>query len=896
MNVFADPKKKLKPQAPDPPGTRIAGTVLLASLLLGSGLVAWRAFEDSRAARVLASAEARGRAAAIELHLHQAAGAVEALTAAARQPGGNIPGFQTLAASLLSSRPGVNSIELQPGGVVKEIVPQPGNERAIGVNVLNDALQRGAVSAAIQRHAPVIVGPAKLHTGEPGIIARAALFQKGRDGRESFVGFVAANVRLKDLAARAQFDGLWNRGYSYSLFVPGAPNRSAVGLLLRGEVSLGSAVQQPLKVHNLQLSLALEPQGGWINITRLGLEVLLMLLACLLIWVGARLLESKRAMSLELAELHQRAENESRERARAEEESRTAAQILATREPELKQRQAALQQAEALHAESLAQLENKLQRAEQGRESAQSRAQAAERTISELADQLAAANRAGQEAAKAHGAAQEQIQARLKKANEQAAEFQRRFEETGRAHKEALAESLKQTAADQQTISDLKARLESLEKSSRHIERVHTERIADLEQRNRELTARLQRTEATENQGSSVDVLPRESLGPAQIEKIDFSGRAKAADAETPSELEAEVTDDDSPDVPAGVDQPDAAVPQPPGAPDVEATDPQSLPQIPPSSEEPVAASTKPTSAPERAETAVTNRPTKGARRKKTRRDPQMDLFGGTTAADEDFERPAVVAVDTEVLQSWPIESEPESPEVTVSDAQSGPEVGEATVASAVSKDSDDLPEIKGISVSEGMAWADGNTKLYIKALREFSQQQNGVGDRIRAALEQGDASAAERLARGLKNSAGEIGAAVLAESATGLARAIHDRAEPGELEAAWSEVETQLHDLLVELKAVTKPKEEKPTPARRLSVPPTLDVAQLRKAVNLILPLLVDGDPGAKDCLKDNRSIFRSGFNPEGYADFEQSVKKGDFGEALESLRKAARKHGIPV
>jgi hypothetical protein len=104
------------------------------------------------------------------------------------------------------------------------------------------------------------------------------------------------------------------------------------------------------------------------------------------------------------------------------------------------------------------------------------------------------------------------------------------------------------------------------------------------------------------------------------------------------------------------------------------------------------------------------------------------------------------------------------------------------------------------------------------------------------------------------------------------------------------------LHELLVELKAVTKPKEEKPAPARRLPVPPPLDIAQLRKAVNLILPLLVDGDPGAKDCLKDNRSIFRSGFNPEGYADFEQSVKKGDFGEALESLRKAARKHGIPV
>jgi hypothetical protein len=896
MNVFADQKRRLKPQQPNLPGTRIAGTVLLVSLLAGSGLVGWQTVDNARSARVAASAEGRALAAAIELQLQQAASAVETLAAVAKQTGGSIPNFQAMATALLSTRSGIASLELQPGGVVKEIVPRPGNERALGINVLNDPLQRGAVNAAIQRLAPVIVGPAKLHTGEPGIIARAALYQKGRDGRDSLVGFVAANVRIKDLAAHAHLDALWNRGYSYSLFVPSAPNRNAVGLLLRGEVSLGSAVQQPLKVHNLQLSLALEPQHGWINMTRLGLEVLLMLLACLVIWVGARLLESKRAMSLELVELQQRAEHESRERARAEEDSRTAAQILATREPDLKQSQAALQQAQALHAEAVAQLENKLQRAEQGREAAQSRAQAAERSVSELADQLAAANRAGQEAARAHGAAQEQIQARLKKANEQAAEFQRRFEEAGRAHKEALADSLKQAAAEQHTISDLKARMESLEKSSRRTEQQQTERIRDLEQRNRELTARLQTTASTENQVAKEAAFPMESPAPAETEETEFSGPAKPADVETPPELEAEVTGDDMPEAPATQGQPEAGVPQPLDAPGAEATAPQSLPDTRPSGEEPAAAEAIPVPAPANEGTAAATRPTKGARRKKTRRDAQMDLFGGTTAADEDFERPAVVAVDKEVLQAWPIDPESESPEVTALDAQLAPEDGEQAIASGEPKDSGDLPVIKGISGSEGLGWADGNTALFIKALREFCQHQNGMGDKIRAALEQGDAAAAEQLARGLKNSAAEIGAATLAESAIGLARAIHDRAEPAELEAAWSEVESQLHDLLVELKAVTKPKGEKPAPTRRLPAPPPLDVAQLRKAVNLILPLLVDGDPGAKDCLKDNRNTFRSGFNPEVYADFEQMVKKGNFGEALESLRKAARKHGIAV
>jgi HPt (histidine-containing phosphotransfer) domain-containing protein len=272
-----------------------------------------------------------------------------------------------------------------------------------------------------------------------------------------------------------------------------------------------------------------------------------------------------------------------------------------------------------------------------------------------------------------------------------------------------------------------------------------------------------------------------------------------------------------------------------------------------------------------------------------------MDLFGSAAAADEDLDRPAVVAMDKEVVEAWPVEPESETLAVPEPSREIEPAAEDEIAPEAETKGVKDFPEVKGLSVSEGMAWADGNPRLFLKALREFAQQHAGTGDKIRAALEQGDAADAEQLARGLKNSAGEIGAATLAESATALARAIHDRAEPVDLEAAWTEAETQLHDLLIELKAVTKPKEEKPAPARRLPAPPPLDAAQLRKAMSLILPLLVDRDPGAKDCLKDNRNTFRSGFTAEGYADFEQAIKKGDFDVALESLKKAARKNGIP-
>jgi hypothetical protein len=76
----------------------------------------------------------------------------------------------------------------------------------------------------------------------------------------------------------------------------------------------------------------------------------------------------------------------------------------------------------------------------------------------------------------------------------------------------------------------------------------------------------------------------------------------------------------------------------------------------------------------------------------------------------------------------------------------------------------------------------------------------------------------------------------------------------------------------------------------------PPLNPALLRKAINQIMPLFAGEDPGAKDCLKDNRATFRAAFTPEAYAEFEQAVKAGDFPAAIEHLKKAGRRHGVAV
>jgi hypothetical protein len=106
------------------------------------------------------------------------------------------------------------------------------------------------------------------------------------------------------------------------------------------------------------------------------------------------------------------------------------------------------------------------------------------------------------------------------------------------------------------------------------------------------------------------------------------------------------------------------------------------------------------------------------------------------------------------------------------------------------------------------------------------------------------------------------------------------------------------------ELKSVSEPHPEKQpikpedhTPASdkpKAAPIPALNPPVFKKAANVMALLLAESDPGAKECFTDNRKALRPAFTPEGFEEFEKHVKAFDFHEALELIKKAARRHGI--
>lgn len=723
--------------------TMPVAVVALACLVAGLVGVAWLAASHADEARDRARLEAQGCGSALELQFGRAVSAAGVLGVLANQSGGAIPNFQKVAAGVMAEFPGLASCELQPGGVVSETVPRAGLERVLGSNAFTDPAQRAGAQEAMQRRVLTVSVPVTRAQGESGLVVRVPVYQRGRDGRDAFWGFVAVTMRLRDALVRARVEELPSRGYDYLLFAAGAGQQKPVAVVTRGGPSFKRAVQQPVSAHNAQLCLAVQPRSGWIDKPMVALGVLAALLLAGVFGLLVDTVLGRDAVESALADAKQRLDRESSEGKKAREELLQAKESASLAQAELKSLKAALQAAETGRSTLEARLSSVTQAADETSISIQTQLEKQTAEIVELRAQLESASRAAQEAAQTAGT-------KVKQTEQVSRDARARLEQAERAHEQAASAAQARLQQQQATIEELRGRLEEAAQQAREAAGSRNARLKQLEENNHDLRARLLTAEQTAAHTPELAARVRE----LQAELDDL--RAKTGSPQTRVEAEPEPptaeeisaeaepeTDDDS-EAATEPESDRASVDVEDQAPAPEATEAES-PVLPPTEEEAVpetaaaepaplpAAEPKPPSAP------ATPVPPPPARRRRARRDDQMDLFGPAAAAEKTAE---VVA---------------------------------------------------------------------------------------------GPAPEAEE-------------------------------------------------------------KREKPAPSRPLPPSPPLDLPELRKAVHLIIPLFAGQDPGAKDCLKDNRTTFRSAFSPEAYAEFEQLVRGGKFEAAMEQLKKAAKRHGIPV
>jgi len=127
--------------------------------------------------------------------------------------GGRDDDFDALAESILKGLQGITNLQLAPDGIIAKIYPLPGNEKAIGHNVLVDDKRRAEAQLAVTSRRLTLAGPFTLVQGGVAIIGRQPVFVGNR-----FWGFASALITMDQVLAMTELNSLDGERYHFKLW------------------------------------------------------------------------------------------------------------------------------------------------------------------------------------------------------------------------------------------------------------------------------------------------------------------------------------------------------------------------------------------------------------------------------------------------------------------------------------------------------------------------------------------------------------------------------------------------------------------------------------------------------------------------------------------------------
>ncbi|WP_287881798.1 EAL domain-containing protein [Aquitalea sp.] len=272
--------------------------ITLLAGLVGMAAVCVAARQDEELARSQALADATDRGNAVKVAIDRALSSTYALSAMVRQGRGRLDDFETFARPLITYYPGVMSLQLAPGGVVQQIYPFKGNEKALGHNLLADPTRNKEAFIARNSGQMTLAGPFPLVQGGIGAVGRLPVFlSPDKHSAPVFWGFAIALLRFPDVLHSAGLNWLSQRGYRYSLWRQ-HPDTRQVQILATSEhipPTLNDPVHYQINMPNGTWLLDVQPRDGWHNQQRIAINSLLVLvISGLLGWLAWQMVELRR--------------------------------------------------------------------------------------------------------------------------------------------------------------------------------------------------------------------------------------------------------------------------------------------------------------------------------------------------------------------------------------------------------------------------------------------------------------------------------------------------------------------------------------------------------------------------------------------------------------------------
>lgn len=233
----------------------------------------------------------------IQRNIERALSATYALAGLVQQGGGEIDNFDATASEMLPYYPGAASLQLAPGGVVRQIVPLAGNEKAIGHDLLADPTRNKEAFLARDTGKLTLAGPFELMQGGLGAVGRFPVFLNDGPAQHIFWGFTTVLIRFPDVLDDARLRGQAKHGFSYELSRI-HPDSGQKQIITAATSPLIDPVERSIRMPNGQWQLSMSPVNGWGDSpglwAKVGLGLLFSLLMAYLSKVLIELGEHKR--------------------------------------------------------------------------------------------------------------------------------------------------------------------------------------------------------------------------------------------------------------------------------------------------------------------------------------------------------------------------------------------------------------------------------------------------------------------------------------------------------------------------------------------------------------------------------------------------------------------------
>ncbi|MDR7091380.1 MULTISPECIES: bifunctional diguanylate cyclase/phosphodiesterase [Cellvibrio] len=279
---------------------RALALLVLAICLSLSTVVIWQLEQNQRhAKRADVENLAQNHTFLVRDSLDQALTLNYSFAAMVRLGQGSTGRFEDAARELLPYFDSVSHVSLAPGGIITRVYPLEGNEKSVGLNLLEDSFQNKEALRARDTGKLTLAGPVNLVQGGLGAVARLPVFLEDQGGRH-FWGFTLVVIRINRLLETANLTQLNDQGMAYQLWRTNPDTGVKDTIAANAPEQLNNPVHKSFAVPNGTWTLSVAPIEGWINGWRLCGEALVALILSLLLAYLARLMVMLQRQHLSL--------------------------------------------------------------------------------------------------------------------------------------------------------------------------------------------------------------------------------------------------------------------------------------------------------------------------------------------------------------------------------------------------------------------------------------------------------------------------------------------------------------------------------------------------------------------------------------------------------------------